>query len=107
MYRSFSDRSTEAGVVTFDQHTPVVSPPQKAFGMSLPPRDPDGLLVTPTKGAFRRAVYRAAGRSVTFTAAPTHPHPGLLPTNPIRAAVPDSTGDRASRTLRFVVRVRT
>lgn len=55
MYRSFSDRSSWA--VTFDQQTSVVSPPQLAFGTSLPARDPlytgsllvlsDGRLVEP------------------------------------------------------------
>jgi len=51
MYRSFSDRSS--WVVTFDQQRPVVSPPQLAFGTSLPARDPlytSSLLVAPPKG---------------------------------------------------------
>jgi hypothetical protein len=48
MYRCFSDRSS--WVVTFDQQTPVVSPPQLAFGTSLPTRHPlytSSLLVVP------------------------------------------------------------
>jgi len=51
MYRSFSDRSS--WVVTFNQQTPVVLPPQLAFGTSLPARDPlytSSLLVAPPKG---------------------------------------------------------
>ena len=51
MYRSFSDRSS--WVVTFEQRTSVVLPPQLAFGTSLPARDPlytSSLLVSPPKG---------------------------------------------------------
>ncbi len=48
MYRCFSDRSS--WVVTFDQQTPVASPPQLGFGTSLPTRHPlytSSLLVAP------------------------------------------------------------
>jgi hypothetical protein len=51
MCRSFSDRSS--WVVTFEQQTSVVPPPQLPFGTSLPVRDPlytSSLLVSPPKG---------------------------------------------------------
>jgi hypothetical protein len=76
------------------RHTSVVSPPQLAFG-TFPVRARPVIHGQSAGGAAegtsRRATYPAAGRGATFTAAPTHPHPGLRPTKPIRAAVPHST----------------
>jgi len=62
MYRSFSDRSS--WVVTFDQQTPVVSPPQPAFGTSLSARDPlytSSLLVAPPKGHLVKPCIQLQG----------------------------------------------
>jgi hypothetical protein len=62
MYRSFSDRSS--WVVTFDQQTPVVSPPQLAFGR--PCRRAArytraSLLVAPTRGHFAEPCIQLQG----------------------------------------------
>jgi hypothetical protein len=62
MYRSFSDRSS--WVVTFNQQTPVVSPPQPTFGTSLPLRDPlytSSLLVATSKGIFAESCIQLRG----------------------------------------------
>ena len=51
MYRSFSDRSS--WVVNFEHQLSVVTPPELAFGTSLPVRNPlysSSLLVSPPKG---------------------------------------------------------
>ena len=99
-YVVFSDRSS--WVVTFDQQTLVVLPPQMVLDTSLLARDPlytGSLLVAPRKGHFGEPCIELRGVA--------HPHPELRPTRPIRVAVPGSTGDHVFKSFRFAVRART